>query len=250
MTKSFRLALAAPLALALAACGGDAADAESGTASLEGDAIAPIAAPEGQSWLETASKTDDGGFLIGNPDAPIKVVEYASHTCGACAYFSENGSAPLQQDYVDTGRVSYEIRPLLRDPLDVTISTLAQCGSPESFHALADQAWAELPQFGEAMQANQAAYEVAMSGPAEQRFVSLAQAAGLIDFFAARGISADQARSCLTDTAAIEALADKSRTVADAAGVSGTPTFFVNGQRVDANQWQALEPILQRAGAR
>ena len=247
MKTSLRFALAAPLALALAACGSEAEEA--GVGALEGEAIAAIPAPDGGSWLEVASKTSEGGFVIGNPDAPLKLVEFASHTCGACAYFAETGSAPLQQNYVETGVVSYEIRPLLRDPLDVTISTLAQCGAPESFHALSDQAWAALPQFGEALQ-NNGAYEAAMNAAPEQRFLLLAQGAGLIDFFAARGLSADQARTCLTDTAAIEALANTSRTAAEAAEVTGTPTFFLNGNRIDENQWVQLEPILQRAGAR
>lgn len=247
MKTSLRFALAAPLALALAACGGDTGEAEVG--ALEGEPIAAIPAPEGSSWLETASKTAEGGFVIGNPDAPIKLVEFASHTCGACAYFAETGSAPLQQDYVSTGVVSYEIRPLLRDPLDVTISALAQCGAPESFHALSDQAWAALPSFGEALQAS-GAYESAMAAPPEQRFLLLAQGAGLIDFFASRGLSADQARTCLADTAKIEEMANTSRAAADAAKVTGTPTFFLNGNRIEENQWAALEPILQRAGAR
>jgi len=248
MKTSLRLAFLAPFALTLAACGDSTDEADAG--SLEGDAIAAIAAPEGTSWLEVASKTDNGGFVIGNPDAPLKLVEFASHTCGACAYFAENGSAPLQQDYVDTGVVSYEIRPLLRDPLDVTISTLAQCGAPESFHALSDQAWASLGTFGETLQANPSAYEAAMQAAPEQRFLQLAQASGLIDFFAARGLSADQARTCLTDAEGIEAIATTSRTAADELNVTGTPTFFLNGQRLDGNQWAQIEPILQRAGAR
>ena len=248
MNRRLSFLIAAPIALALASCG-DGAE-EAAEASLEGEAIADIAAPEGQSWLETASATEDGGFVIGNPEAPLKLVEYASHTCGACAYFAENGSAPLQENYVQSGVVSYEIRPLLRDPLDVTISTLARCGSPEGFHALADQAWASLPDFSNALQTNGAAYEAAMSAPPEQRFVQLAQAAGLIDFFAARGISADQSLTCLADADAINAMAEKSSEVATADNVTGTPTFFLNGQRLDVNQWQALEPILQRAGAR
>ena len=68
----FKMALAAPLALALAACGDDAAG------GLEGDVIAPIEAPAGTSWTQTVEVTDDGGYLIGNPDAPLKLVEYGS----------------------------------------------------------------------------------------------------------------------------------------------------------------------------
>ena len=248
MNRRLSFVFAAPLALTLASCGSNAEEADA--TALEGEAVADIAAPEGQSWLETASVTEEGGFVIGNPEAPLKLVEYASHTCGACAYFAESGAEPLKENYVQSGVVSFEIRPLLRDPLDVTISTLARCGSPAGFHALADQAWAALPEFSNNLQSNGAAYEAAMSAPPEQRFVQLAQAGGLIDFFAARGISADQARTCLSDGDAINAMAEKSSEVAAANNVTGTPTFFLNGQRLDVNQWQALEPILQRAGAR
>ena len=131
-------ALAAPLALALAACGSgdDAADGP-----ISGDPIAPIAAPAGQSWVETAAVTPDGGYVIGNPDAPLKLVEYASHTCHVCAQFSQEGAAGMDE-YVATGVVSYEIRTLIRDPIDLTISMLARCGAPGAFHPLANQAWA------------------------------------------------------------------------------------------------------------
>lgn len=245
-----RLAILAPLGLILAACGNTDDVAETETGAIEGEAIAAIPAPDGTSWVDTASKTAEGGYVIGNPDAPLKLVEYASHTCGACANFSTTGAGPLTEDYVSTGRVSYEIRPLLRDPLDVTIDVLAQCGAPESYHALSDQAWAALPELDNQLRANATAFEAAMNGPPEQRFVVLAQAAGLIDFFSARGLSADQARQCLGDTATIQQIADQSQQSAESNEVTGTPTFFLNGRRLEENQWASLEPVLQRAGAR
>ena len=61
---------AAPLALALAACGDTTEDAVP-----TGEPLAPIAAPAGTSWVETAAETPEGGFRIGNPEAPIKLVE-------------------------------------------------------------------------------------------------------------------------------------------------------------------------------
>ena len=248
MTTPFRFAFASTLALALAACGGGD-EATSGEAP-SGEPIAAIPAPEGQSWVEVASETDEGGVVIGNPDAPLKLVEYASHTCGACANFSANGVPPLEADYVSTGIVSYEIRNLVRDPLDLTIATLARCGSPEGFHPLANQAWANLGQFFETAQANGGAIEAATQAPIEQRFVGIAEAAGLLDFFAARGISRDQARECLADPDAAQAILDRSQEQAEAMEITATPTFFLNGTRLDANQWDGIEPALQRAGAR
>ena len=128
MGFSFRpgfLALAAGLSLALAACGSKDDPAEPPKA----EAIAPIAPPAGQKWADIAAETEMGGIVIGNPNAPVKLVEYASHTCHVCADFSKTGAAPLEE-YVAKGLVSYEIRNLIRDPIDLTFSLLARCGGP------------------------------------------------------------------------------------------------------------------------
>ncbi len=75
--------------------------------------------------------------------------------------------------------------------------------------------------------------------------------ADFYDFFAARGVSEDQARSCLADFPAMTMIADNSTQQSTELGVTGTPTFFINGVKQDGvNGWQALEPLLQRAGAR
>ncbi|HCJ80504.1 MAG TPA: protein-disulfide isomerase, partial [Erythrobacter sp.] len=81
MTKTLRFALAAPLALALAACGSGAEQ----SGEIQGDAIAAIPAPAGSEWRTTAVMTEEGGTLVGNPDAPLKLVEYGSLTCPTCA---------------------------------------------------------------------------------------------------------------------------------------------------------------------
>ena len=100
------------------------------------------------------------------------------------------------------------------------------------------------------VQATGQAVQEAGALPANQRFVAIAEAAGLIDFFAARGLSSDQARSCLADNANIEAIAERSQQQSQELQVSSTPTFFLNGRKLEVNQWPGLEPILQRAGAR
>src|SRR5688500_16911831 len=95
-------ALTAPLALALAACGSN----EEGAVS--GETVAPTPAPAGQQWVDVAAVTPEGGWLIGNPDAPLKLVEYGSLTCPGCAQFSETGIPTLRENYVNSGRVSFE----------------------------------------------------------------------------------------------------------------------------------------------
>lgn len=239
----FKLALAAPLALALAACGGEAGG------DLEGDVIAPIAAPAGTNWSETVTVSAEDGYILGNPEAPIKLIEYASHTCGACANFAATGK-PGVKEYVATGVVSFEQRNLVRDPIDLTIATLVRCGAKENMQTLSDMSWENLNQIFAQVDANSAAYAAAGELPVEQRFIQIAQAAGLIEFFAARGLSADQQRACLADKAKIEAIANNSSTQSEELNITATPTFLLNGNKLDVNQWKDIEPLLQRAGAR
>jgi protein-disulfide isomerase len=238
-----KLSLAAPIALALAACGGGSGDVE------DGDVIAPIAAPEGTNWGETVTISEEDGYVLGNPDAPLKLVEYASHTCGACANFSAQAK-PGIKEFVATGVVSFEQRNLVRDPIDLTIATLVRCGAKENMQPLSDQAWGNLEATFAAVNQNNAAYQAAGGAPLEERFVGIAQAAGLIDFFAARGLSADQQLACLTDTETIEGIANNSTTQASELSINVTPTFLLNGRRLEVNQWREIEGVLQRAGAR
>lgn len=248
MTTIRRIALAtlaAPLALGLAACSSGSEDA-----ALEGDAIDPIAAPDGTQWVDQVQVTEADGYLVGNPDAPIKLIEYGSLTCGACANFAATGVEPLKNDYVNTGRVSFELRNQIHNAFDLVLARLVRCGAPESFHPLSDQVWANLGPLLTDAQADPAAIEAAMQLPEDERFPAAAEAMGFLDFFAQRGISRDQARTCLADSASVTAIADRSQQQSEELGVDSTPTFILNGRVLDVRSWPDLEAALQRAGAR
>lgn len=239
-----KLAFAAPLTLALAACGDEA-----GGDGLDGEVIAPIEAPAGTSWGDTVTISDNDGYVLGNPDAPLKLVEYASHTCGGCANFAATAKAGIKE-YVATGVVSFEQRNLVRDPIDLAVATLVRCGAKENMQVLSDEAWGFLPQIFENVERNGAAYQAAGDAPTERRFVMIAEAAGLIDFFAARGLSADQQRACLADTVKIESIANNSTTQGKELEINATPTFILNDRKIDGISWEDVEGTLQRAGAR
>src|SRR5688500_13061899 len=115
-----RLALAALMAIALAA---PAAMAPAQTRVV----------PSLRDWTRVEATTPDGGFRMGNPDAPVKLVEYLSLTCPHCAAFAREGTPPLIRNYVRRGRVSFEVRNLPLNALDVTATILARCGGPERF---------------------------------------------------------------------------------------------------------------------
>ncbi|KPP86214.1 thioredoxin domain-containing protein [Erythrobacter sp. HL-111] len=238
--------IAAPLVLALAACEGEEGDvAEGATGPIE-----PVAAPEGTSWTETVTVSGEGGAVLGNPDAPLKLVEYASHTCGACAAFATQGKPELKRDYIAAGTVSIEQREVFLNTFDVVLARMIQCGPPERVHALSDEVWTNLGPIMGGVQQNPEAVQAAGELPMEQRFVRIAEVAGFLDFFAARGLSADEARMCLSDTDAVEAMVREADRLAQADEITGTPTFLLNGQRVDGPQWSAVESALQDAGAR
>lgn len=251
MTTFRRIALmtfAAPLALSLAACG-DSATADGEIA--EGEPIAAIAAPAGQSWADTATVSEYDGYIIGNPDAPIKLVEYASLTCPHCADFYEKAEVPLFEKYIAKGTVSFELRNQIHDGLDLTLNLLVRCSGPEAYHPLSGQVWSNLRGIVTTVQANGPKVEAAMKSTDQAtRYKAIADAAGLTDFFAARGISSDQAASCLAKPGVADKLVNQSDTQSKDLNIEGTPSFLLNGAKLDAKGWPDVEAALQQAGAR
>ncbi|MES2096091.1 MAG: thioredoxin domain-containing protein [Pseudomonadota bacterium] len=234
-------------ALLLAACG-------SGTGAGNSSApVAPVKAPAGTNWIETVSKTPEGGYRMGNPDAPIKLVEYGSRTCPVCGLFGREGTQPLEQNYVATGKVSWEFREfLVHGQPDFAPALLGRCAGPGPFFGLLEQ-----------MYINQAPFEEKMSSAGGQALFAKMQNAkpldvakawgdymGFVDFVKARGIPEDKARACLNDQAAFDEIYKVMEDASKNKGVGGTPTFFINGQIVpNVADWKNLELALKAAGA-
>lgn len=244
----FSLALAiAPLALGLAACNKDTAE----TAAPNGAPIAKIAPPAGKAWSDVVATTADGGYQMGNPQAPIKLVEFGALSCSHCAEFSEKGSAEIRDNFVASGRVSFELRFMMNNFLDVPAALLATCGSSEAVIPLSDQFWGwQKTMFENLQKSDQAQLQAAAALPPEQRFVAIAAAAGMDQFFASRGIAADQGKSCLADSAKATQLATNSTAQSEKFKIEGTPTLTLNGQKIDGNTWEVVKVELEKAGAR
>lgn len=242
-------AIVAALTLTLAACG--SGNGDGGASAPTGDPIAAIPAPDGANWADTVTVTPEGGYAMGNPEAPLKLVEYGSLTCSHCAHFAEEASADLRDKYVASGVVSYELRNQIHDGLDLTMALMVRCGAPESMPALSEQVWVNLNAIIQQAQANEAGMQAAMKEEDQsKRYMAIADAAGLSDFFAARGVSKDQLAQCLADPAKAETLVNQSTTQSEELGVDGTPTFFLNGVKLEGRTWKEIEPALQNAGAR
>jgi len=84
--------------------------------------------------------------------------------------------------------------------------------------------------------------------PPEKVAAAWADYLGYVDFFKQRGLTEDKARACLADTKALDRITQGMRD-GEAKGVNGTPSFFINGQKVDAITWPQLEAALKTAGA-
>lgn len=236
------------LAMALASCG---EATESDGATNGGEALETVEAPAGQKWSDTVAVSEAGGYVMGNPDAPIKLVEYMSITCSHCATFGEQAFDSIRDTYVNSGRVSFEVRNFVRDPLDLSAAILSQCGGEAPYFPLTKQALGNQgPMFEKAQAMGDAKYNQILQMDADKRFVLLAEELGLISFFQQRGISEDQAKACLADEAKAEALMAQTKVAADEMQIQGTPTFLLNGQVVEGTNWPMVETKLQEAGAR
>lgn len=248
MTKKmlFAALFATTLPLTLSGCG-EKAPTEGETAAV----VAKVAAPAGKSWSAVVTPTADGGMMMGNPEAPIKLVEYASLTCSHCADFSAESGEEIKRDYIDTGRVSLEIRNYIRDPLDATAAALTHCTGPDRYFPLTENVFASQAELFKGAQANGAGGEAAMALPPEQRFPALAKAWGIDTFFQARGMTAEQINSCLSDLGNIEKLQNVANEGTKRYQITGTPTFTLNGQVVqNATTWALIRERLRAAGAR
>lgn len=242
------IALTSLAALALAACGGGA----TGDGTTEQAVVAKVTAPAGKAWSDVAARSPEGGLVVGNPEAPIKVIEFASLTCGACAQFSADSGVELKKDFIDTGRVSFELRHFLRNPIDLLAASIIQCAPVDRQYALAANILATQQElFAGADKGGQAA-QTAMANEADPaRFAKAADAFGIAAMFQSRGMAADQVNACLGNAASVEKLVADNNQWTEAYKISGTPTFVVNGQVADGVLgWAALRDRLRTMGAR
>ncbi len=119
------------------------------------------------------------GHVIGDPDAPIHLVEYGDYQCPACANFSTQVFPLLLSDYIATGQVRFEFRDLafLGDD-SVTAAEAAACAVEQ------DGFWL----YHETIYANH--YGENLGNLSESRLLQMAELSGL---------DRDQIESCLDD---------------------------------------------------
>ena len=206
-------------------------------------------APAARDWSHTVVRTPEGGFRMGNPDAPAKLIEYGSLTCPHCASFAKEGMPVMVRDYVKSGKVSFEYRNHVRNAYDMAGSMLTNCASPIRFFSFTEQLYATqgqwLPRFKAITPEQSSALEAL---PVPTQLVRYAAIAGFDRMAANAGIPAAKARQCLTDQKAIDRQVAMGKTAHDVHGIHGTPSFLLNGQTTHAHSWADLEPLVRAAG--
>lgn len=166
--------------------------------------------------------------VLGRADAPVTVIEYASFTCSHCADFHNTVLPAFKAKYIDTGKVRLVHRNLPTSPANVAAAAaaVALCAAPDKYFDVAAVFMRD--------QAN-----LATTG-AQPWF-----AAGV----AASGKTHAEIETCLQAPATRAAL-EAQIAGAQAAGVTGTPTLFVNGTMVADHSLDALsaaiDPLLRR----
>lgn len=230
--------------LALAACGSSDA-----TAPVAAGPATPVAAPAGQQWTDVVTETPEGGHLMGNPNAPVTLTEFGSLTCNACASFSTTGTEPLM-DYVRSGTVAFELRNFIRDGVDLVAAQLTHCVPDQAYFPVTESLFADQTTwFADRVDALNAQLAGLQDAPPARQSQAIAAATGLDSYFASRGLSAPAQAQCLSNTALATDLGERTQKAIDEFEVSGTPTFLINGRKIEGTTWQMVEPAIVKAGA-
>ncbi len=194
--------------------------------ALAAAATAAISPALAQETTTATTAGVPGDFSLGSPDAPVKIVEYASFTCPHCAHFHETVFKTLKTDYIDTGKVQFTLREVYFDRYGLWAAMVARCGGDMRYFGIHDMLFSQQQDWA----ASQDPTEVV------GKLKTIGLTAGL-----------DQAAldTCLNDQAQAEALIKQFETNMAADGVKGTPTIFVNGTNVGNPGYDDLKAAIE-----
>ena len=186
-------------------------------------------APKTVSWNTTVALTAEGGHLVGNPTAAVKLVEYVSYTCPQCAAFMIQSAGALQIGYISSGKVSVEVRHLIQAPVDLAAAMLANCGPTGKFalnHAalMRSQAtWRAI-----LTQAGAAQKQRWVMGALVTRNRAIAGDLHWFEIMEARGFDRIATEKCLGDSTVANRIGEQSK-AGYASGITRAPSFTING---------------------
>jgi protein-disulfide isomerase len=201
-------------------------------------------------WTQVVRPTPAGGFVMGNPNAKVKLVEFGSMTCPHCRAFDADGVPTLVGKYVKSGQVSWEFRNYVRDAFDITAALITRCDGPRTFFPLTRAVFQDQSNWIAKVQAApQDQLKSLDDVPMNRRFMEMARLSGLQQLAQAHGLPTTRTAQCLSDEKSVNQLAEMDkRAMADFPDFAGTPTFVLNGKMLEKTaNWEALEPQLKAA---
>ncbi len=244
MTKMLNIAALSAAVLAMAACDSGPTTATPDTAA----APAGAGTTTERDWTEVVVETPEGGFRMGNPDARVRIVEFASFTCGVCQQFHMDAEQHLKPNYVRTGQVSYEYRPFVLNPWDIIAASIARCEGAERFFVWANELYANHEAWvGPITRVREEQIRALGQLPPEQQLVGAADAAGFSEFVRPRGLPRARFEQCLAPENFERLSRQREQSMADFQ-VGGTPTFLLNGRKLEGvTSWAQLQPRIAEA---
>ena len=169
-------------------------------------------------------------FTLGNPDAPVKIVEYASFTCSHCAHFHDTVFVQLKRDYIDTGKVHFTLREVYFSRYDLWAAMMARCGGDLKYFGVTDILFST--------QGEWAATDDPLIAVDNIRKIGLGA-----------GMTNEQLDVCMKDSASADAMVARFETNMKADDVQGTPTLFINGEKHPNMSYDQLKTLIDAASA-
>ncbi|WP_343528519.1 thioredoxin domain-containing protein [Sphingomonas sp.] len=221
-----------------------------GLAFAAGPAPAAQAQGKAVNWTAHVTQTPAGAYVIGNPAARVKLVEYVSYTCPHCAAFMGASAPILKGQMVRSGSTSIEVRHYILNRIDLAAALVARCGGAEKFAGLTETLFAQQKTWlTRGMEFEQANGQRIGMYPMAAQMRAIADGAGLTEIGKAAGLSDAQITACLSDRAATDRIVAMTSSAPDT--IEGTPGFWINGKQAKGVfTWDALSPLLRAAGAR
>lgn len=199
--------------------------------ALSGAALATLAV-QGPAWAQEAADIDTSGIAemqIGNPDAAVTVVEYASFTCPHCARFHEGDFKTLKSEYIDTGLINFVYREVYFDRFGLWAAIVARCGegAENRFFGIADMLYENQSDWAR------------QSDP-------LVIVDKLKGYGKVAGLSDAQLDQCFTDGDTAQAMYARYLQQAEEDGIDSTPSFVINGRKYSNMAYDELKAIIDR----
>jgi protein-disulfide isomerase len=175
------------------------------------DAMKPsVAAPASSGTVDMAELLKPGALpdkVMGQDDAKVTIVEYASMTCPHCAHFAETTFPELKTKYIDTGKARYILREFPFDPRAEAGFMLARCAG-DNYYPMIDVLFKQ--------QKNWAAVDNVKDA--------------LLQISKVAGFTQETFDACLTDQKLLDDVRAVQKRGADEFKIDSTPTFFINGK--------------------